>query len=164
MEIISKAVFAIAAAVAMTGATAVSAQTPTVSPIGAISVEGTLNQSLLGGQYPTQCHVVFQGTADATGFNLTSYTGTNINGGPLACEDSIVFPVRIDAVSPTKVKVQTLTIATRLGNCSVNNLMLDWVNATNDTPSSVTFPVGTFIPPVCEFNGTLTVSPKTTIN
>ncbi|WP_337828821.1 hypothetical protein [Pseudonocardia sp. TMWB2A] len=49
MEIIFKAVFAIAAAVAMTGATAVSAQTPTVSPTGAISVEGTLNQSLLGG-------------------------------------------------------------------------------------------------------------------
>lgn len=164
MSIMSKAVFAIAAAVAMTGASAVSAQTATVSPTGAITVEGTLNQSLSGGQLLTQCHVVFQGTADANGFTLTSYTGTNLNNGPLACKESLVFPIRIDAVSPTQLNVQTLTIQTRYGNCSVNNLMLDWVNATNDTPSSVTFPVGTFIPPVCEFNGTLTVSPKTTIN
>lgn len=160
MNIMSKAVFAIAAAVAMTGATAVSAQTATVSPTGAITAEGTLNQSLLGGQYPTQCHVVFQGTADANGFTLTSYTGTNINGGPLACDKSIVFPIRIDAVSSTQLNVQNLTIETRLGNCSVSNLPVNWSNAS----SSVTFPVGTVLAPVCEFNGTLTVSPATTIN
>ncbi len=160
MNIMSKAVFAIAAAVAMTGATAVSAQTATVSPTGAIIAEGTLNQSLLGGQYPTQCHVVFQGTADANGFTLTSYTGTNLNGGELACKESLVFPIRIDAVSPTQLNVQNLTIQTRLGNCSVSNLPVNWANGS----SSVTFPVGTVLAPVCEFNGTLTVSPKTTIN
>ena len=156
----SKAAFVIAAAVAMTGATTVSAQTPTVSPVGAITVEGTLNQSLLGGQLLTRCRVVFQGTADADGFTLTSYTGTKLNNGPLACDKSIVFPIRIDAVSPTQLNVQNLTIQTRLGNCTVSNLPVNWANGS----SSVTFPVGTVLAPVCEFNGTLTVSPKTTIN
>lgn len=160
MKIISKAVFGFAAAVAMAGGSAVSAQTPTVSPTGAITVEGNLNQSLIGGQLLTQCHVVFQGTADADGFTLTSYTGTNLNGGELACDKSIVFPIRIDAVSPTQLNVQNLTIETRLGNCSATNVAVNW---SNDS-SSVTFPVGTFLAPVCEFNGTLTVSPATTIN
>ena len=160
MNIMSKAVFAIAAAVAMTGASAVSAQTATVSPTGAITVAGTLNQSLVGGQFFTKCNVTFQGTADAKGFTLTSYTGTKVNDGDLACEDSLVFPIRIDAVSPTQLKVQNLTIATRYGNCEVSNLLVNWDNAS----SSVTFPVGTVIAPACEFNGTLTVSPKTTIN
>lgn len=160
MNIMSKAVFAIAAAMAMTGASAVSAQTPTVSPAGAITVAGNLNQSLQGGQLLTQCHVVFQGTADATGFTLTSYTGTKLNNGPLACDDSIVFPIRIDAVSPTQLNVQSLIIETRLGDCSATDIPVTWSNGS----SSVTFPVGTMLAPVCEFNGTLTVSPATTIN
>jgi hypothetical protein len=158
MTYLSRSVMSVLAAIALASASSVSAQT--VSPTGAITVSGDLNQSLAG-TLLTQCHVVFQGTADAAGFTLTSYTGTNLNGGPLACDNSIVFPLRIDALSSTSLNLESITISTRLGDCSGSNIPLTWQNP---PASSVTFPVGTAIGGVCDFDGTLTVSPSTTIN
>jgi hypothetical protein len=131
----------------------------TITPTGAVTIEGTLNQSLIGGQLHTVCHVVFQGTADAGGFTLTSYTGSHLDDGVLACDDSITFPVRIDAVSPTSLNIERIVINTRLGDCQGNDVPLTWSNTT----SSVTFPAGNSIDALCEFNGTLTVTPSTTI-
>lgn len=154
------AIAALASASMFAVVSAASAQT--VSPTGPITVSGQLNQSLAGGQFLTVCDVTFQGVADANGFTLNSYTGTNVNGGDLACDDSLVFPIRVNTVpnQPSQLRIQTMTVSTRLGSCTGSNIPLSWSNAT----SGVTFPVGTIIAPVCEFNGTLTVSPATTIN
>lgn len=97
MKNLSKTVISVLAAAGFAiAASAASAQT--VSPTGPIVVSGTLNQSLAGGQFLTVCNVVFQGVADASGLTLNSYTGANVNGGDLACDDSLVFPIRVDAV------------------------------------------------------------------
>lgn len=160
MKYLSKTVISTIAALGLAAA-ASAASAQTVSPTGAITVSGQLNQSLAGGQFLTVCNVVFQGVADSTGLTLNSYTGTNVNGGDLACSDSLVFPIRVDAVSPTALNVQSLIVSTRFGDCADTNIPVSWSNAS----SSVTFPVGTTLGGgICELNGSLTVSPATQIN
>lgn len=160
MKNLSKTVISVLAAAGFAiAASAASAQT--VSPTGPIVVSGTLNQSLAGGQFLTVCNVVFQGVADASGLTLNSYTGANVNGGDLACDDSLVFPIRVDAVSSSALNVQSLIVSTRFGDCAETNIPVSWNNAN----SSVTFPVGTTLGGgICELNGSLTVSTSTTIN
>lgn len=155
MKLLAKTVISAIAALGLASA----ASAATVSPTGPVVVSGQLNQSLAGGQFLTVCNVVFQGVADSTGLTLTSYTGTNVNGGDLACDDSLVFPIRVDAVSATQLNVQSLVVSTRFGDCANTNIPVTFAN------SSVTFPVGTTLGGgVCELNGTLTVSPSITIN
>ncbi|TRO89094.1 hypothetical protein FKB34_14825 [Glycocaulis profundi] len=156
MKLLASSLSSVIAALGL--AAAASAQT--VSPTGPITATGQLNQSLAGGQFLTICQVTFQGVAHANGFTFTSYTGTQVGGpGDLACDDSIVFPVEVEALSSSDLMIDELHISTRLGDCSASNIPLTWDNAT----SSVTFPAGTSIE-LCEFEGTLTVSPATTIN
>lgn len=154
-----------AAVAALTGvsliaaASAVSAQT--VSPTGPVTASGQLTQSLLGTN-ETICNVTFSGEALSNGFRFDSYTGSWVSGGDLACDDSIDFGndgLVVTAVpnQPGKLNLEHILISTRDGDCEAENVELTW------NGSGVTFPPGTLIDPVCNFAGTLTISPATTI-
>jgi len=161
MKTLQKTFAAMIAGVSLVaGASAASAQT-TFTPGEAIKASGTLNQSLLGTD-ATVCAVTFHGhvlgdaAGNVTGFKFDSYEGTQTGGdGDLACDNSIQFDandVTANFVSATQLNVPHILISTRLGSCEGTNITLDWSNP------SVTFPVGTIIDPVCQFDGTLTVS------
>lgn len=152
-----------AAAAILIGVQPAAAQT--VAPTGPITASGQLTQSLLG-TFVTVCDVTFYGTATASGFEFTSMSGTNVNGGPLACyqgtlggSEGWVLPTQGDALSATEVKFTNFVYSSRLGACLGTNVYAQWDNAT----SQLTFPQGTTFH-FCRVAGTLTVSPATTIN
>lgn len=164
MNILTKACAVLVGLVAFQ--TAAVAQT--LSPANtAVTASGQLTQDL-NGTLTTVCNVTLNGTTDSTGITFTSYTGTAVSG-PLACNDGLVFPLRVDATSPTSVTIRNMTISTRLGNCGPADVVGPWSNATSTAgPLSASLP-GTsgflqLIGGRCNASGSLTVSPPVTIN
>jgi hypothetical protein len=169
MKALQKTFVALVAGVSFIAA-ASSASAQTLTPGQAIKATGTLNQSLAldPASTLTICSVTFHGVVlgsgtTVTGFQFNSYEGTQVGGpGNLACDDSIQFgPVSggpddltLNFTSPTQLNLAHILISTRLGDCEDTNIALTW------NGSGVTFPVGTNIAPVCQFDGTLTVSPE----
>jgi hypothetical protein len=158
MKYLSKTVIgALACASLFAAASAASAQT--ISPTGSVTANGLLTQSL-SGAFTTVCNTTFTGTATATGFEFTSISATNVNGGLLSCTDGIVLPVYVDRVvgNPNSVSIRNLTVDTRLGVCSGSNIVVPWSN----TAPNVTIPTTNLS--FCRLSGSLTLSPTTTIN
>ncbi len=169
MKTLQKTFTALIAGVSLVAA-ASSASAQTFTPGEAIKASGTLNQSLSLDPINTLtiCNVTFHGVVlgsgtTVTGFQFNSYEGTQVGGpGDLACDDSIHFgpvsggPDDLTATftSPTQLNLAHILISTRLGDCEDTNITLNW------NGSGVVFPAGTTIAPVCQFNGTLTVSPE----
>jgi len=166
MKTLQKAFTALIAGVSFVAA-ASSASAQTFTPGQAVKASGTLNQSLsVDPSTLTICNVTFHGVVlgsgtTVTGFRFDSYEGTQVGGpGNLACDDSIHFgpvsggPDDLTATftSPTQLNLAHILISTRLGECEDTNITLNW------NGSGVVFPVGTLIAPVCQFDGTLTVS------
>ncbi len=157
MKNLSKIVVAAVAAVS-TIAVASAASAQTVSPTGPVTVSGQLTQGLNGiSLFDTVCNTTFTGVADATGFTLNTITSTRVSG-ILSCDDGIVLPVRINAVSSSQLSIEELVVDTRLGTCSGTDIAVPWdnVNSRVTVPSTA---IG-----FCRLSGTLTVSPATTIN
>lgn len=140
----------------------------TVSPANtAVTASGQLTQDL-NGTLTTVCNVSLTGTTDATGITFTSMTGTAASG-PLSCDDGLVFPLRVEATSPTSVTIKDMTVSTRLGDCGPADVVGPWDNATSTAgPLSAALP-GTSgllgaIGGVCHASGSLTISPSITIS
>ncbi|MGL3821813.1 hypothetical protein [Sphingopyxis sp. R3-92] len=54
---------------------------------------------------------------------------TGCNSGPGGA-GAVTYPINVEAVSPTQIKVATLQIVTPIGTCTKNNVLLGWNNTT----------------------------------
>lgn len=134
----------------------------TLSPANtAVTASGQLTQSLNGSLFTTVCNVQLVGTTDSTGITFTSMTGTSVSG-PLSCDDGLVFPLRVDATSPTSVTIKNMEVSTRLGDCGPEDVVGAWSNATSTAGPLAAALSGWF--GTCNASGSLTVSPAITIN
>lgn len=158
MKTLSKSVICVVASASMF-AMACAASAQTISPTGPVTATGQLTQSL-SGLFTTVCNTTFTGTATASGFEFTSISGTNVNGGPLACTDGIVLPIYVDTVpgNQNQVSIRNLTVDTRLGTCSGSNIVVPW----SDVAPNVSIPTTNLS--FCRLSGNLTLSPATVIN
>lgn len=157
-NIVKSFITAVAGLALVTGVSSASAAT--VSNPGPITVTGVLDQGLATPFGPIvlgTCALVFNGTSDSTGFNLNSYTGQAVSGN-LDCNDGLVTPIRIDAVSSTQVKIQSLTVNHRYGSCSGTNINVPWNNALSRAEAN------NAVLGYCSVTGNLTVSPAKTIS
>lgn len=134
----------------------------TLSPANtSVTASGQLTQSLNGSLFTTVCNVQLFGTTDSTGITFTSMTGTSVSG-PLSCDDGLVFPLRVDATSPTSVTIKNMEVSTRLGDCGPEDVVGAWSNATSTAGPLAAALSGWF--GTCNASGSLTVSPAITIN
>lgn len=134
----------------------------TLSPANtSVTASGQLTQSLNGSLFTTVCNVQLFGTTDSTGITFTSMTGTAVSG-PLACDDGLVFPLRVDATSPNSVTIKNMEVSTRLGDCGPQDVVGPWDNNTSTAGPLVAALSGWF--GTCNASGSLTVSPAITIN
>ncbi|WP_137861859.1 MULTISPECIES: hypothetical protein [unclassified Sphingomonas] len=164
MNIFTKSVAALISLVAFQSA----AMAQTLSPANtAVTASGQLTQDL-NGTLTTVCNVTLSGTTDSTGITFTSYTGSAVSG-PLACDDGLVLPLRVQANSSTSVTIKDMAVSTRLGDCGPRDVVGPWSNLTSTAgPLSAALPGTTgflaLIGGVCNASGSLTVSPAVTIN
>jgi hypothetical protein len=144
------------------------AMAQTLTPAGAtVTASGQLTQDL-NGTLTTVCNVSLNGVTDSSGITFTSMTGSAVSG-PLACDDGLVFPLRVEATSSTSVTIKDMAVSTRLGDCGPRDVIGSWSNLTSTAgPLAAALP-GTsgflaLIGGVCNASGSLTISPAISIN
>jgi hypothetical protein len=148
---------AVAAFALVAGASAASAQT--FSNGGeAVTARGTLVQNVLnpgGPDLTTICELEVFGSVASNGSSMTftSYQGTAISG-PLACDDSLDFPIVVTALDSDTVSLSQFVVGTRNGPCFEDNYPLGY-NANGEVEfDGVLF--GS--PAICSAEGALAVT------
>lgn len=147
---------AIAAFILVAGASAASAQT--FSNAGeAVTARGNLIQNVQNPNGPnlqTECSLEVYGqvAADGSSINFTSYQGTAVSG-PLACDNSLDFPIVVTAVDFSTVNLSQFVVGTRNGPCAEDNYQLAY------SGNEVVFDGVLFgSPPICSALGNLALT------
>ncbi|MET4898392.1 hypothetical protein RN629_14745 [Sphingomonadaceae bacterium jetA1] len=166
MNIFTKSLIGLTSVVAFqTAAVAATITSPAGTPVTA---SGQLTQDL-NGNLTTVCNLTFTGTVDADqkGMTFTSYTGTKVGSGLLACDDGLVLPLHVEATSPTSVTIKGLTVSTRLGDCGPADVVGSYSGGVAG-PLYGSLPgtsgVLAAIHGECHASGSLTLSPAIVIN
>jgi hypothetical protein len=118
---------AIAAFILVAGASAASAQT--FSNAGeAVTARGVLEQNVLNPNGPdlkTFCSLEVYGqvASDGSTIEFTGYEGTALSG-PLACDDSLDFPIVVTPLDFSTVELDQFVVGTRNGPCFADDYPL----------------------------------------
>ncbi|MDK2760102.1 MAG: hypothetical protein KYX64_01935 [Sphingopyxis sp.] len=113
-----------------------------------IGMTGTVTAT--GSTAPTTPSV--NGTARYTSGTARDFPGySGCNSGPGGA-GAVTYPINVEAISATQIRVQTLQIATPIGTCTKNNVVLNW----NNTTKIATMP-STSAAPCTSVSGTLHV-------
>ena len=160
MTRIHKTAAAFAALLLAAGASAASAQTFTQGG-QAVTASGTLVQNIRNpanpaADYETHCAVQLFGTVASDGSNIvfTSYTGANVNAGPLDCQDSITFPIEVTPQGFNNIELDQFIVGTRFFACEEYGYNLAYSSGV------ATFDGQWFGEPpydICKAEGTLTI-------
>jgi len=155
-----KTLAAFAALILATGASAASAQTFTQTG-QAVTASGTLVQNIRNPAEPTEdyethCAVQLFGEVASDGSNIvfTSYVGTNVNAGPLDCQDSITFPIEVTPSGFNQINLDQFVVGTRFIACEEADYKLAY------SAGVATFDGQWFGQPpldICKASGTLTI-------
>jgi hypothetical protein len=121
---------AVASLALMAGASAASAQTLGFNQAGqAVTASGQLIQNVsYPGVIQTTCNVSIYGTVAADGKSIVfdDYDGVQApgDGGNLACNDSLKFPITVTASAANQINMDDFDVGTRGGPCRELNYKL----------------------------------------
>nr|WP_314524789.1 hypothetical protein [uncultured Brevundimonas sp.] len=119
---------AVASIALMAGASAASAQSLGFNQAGQnVTASGTLIQFVnYPGVQETTCAVNIYGqvATDGKSITFTSYDGTRVSGGDLACDGSLNFPIVATATNANQINLDQFIVGTRGGFCDTRNYKL----------------------------------------
>lgn len=158
MNSIQKMAVAMASVALFAGASAASAQSYGFTQAGqAVTASGVLVQFVNApGVEETTCAVNIYGDVAADGQSIifTSYDGTRISGGDLACDNSLDFPIVVTAPTASQINMDQFVVGTRASPCQENNYRLNYAgNVATFTGAWFGVPA-----PICRANGSMTLT------